>query len=72
MDDFVTAAPAVLALIAIPLTFSVADGIGMGIVSAALLALFTGRYRSMTLVGYVIAAIFFLKFFHLPPFHGVG
>ena len=70
MDDFVTAAPAVLTIMTIPLTFSISDGIGIGVVSAALLGLCTGRARSMTLVGYVIAAIFFLRFFHLPPFHG--
>jgi len=70
MDDFVTAAPAVLTIITIPLTFSVAEGIGIGVITAALLAIFTGRFRSMTLVGYVIAVIFFLKFFHIAPFHG--
>jgi len=72
MDDFVTAAPAVLTIMTIPLTFSIADGIGIGIISATLLAIFTGRFRSMTLVGYVIAIIFFLKFFHFPPFHGAA
>ena len=72
MDDFVTAAPAVLTIITIPLTFSVAEGIGISVITAALLAIFAGRFRSMTLVGYVIAIIFFLKFFHIAPFHGAA
>ncbi|MDR1012197.1 MAG: NCS2 family permease [Opitutaceae bacterium] len=69
MDDFITAAPAVLTIISIPLTSSIAEGIGIGMVSAVLLALFTGRARSITFVGYAIAVMFFLKFFHFPPFH---
>ena len=39
MSDFKTAAPAVLTLLGIPLTFSVAEGIGFGLISAALLAI---------------------------------
>ena len=70
MTDFVTAAPAVLTILAIPLTYSISYGIGIGFITAALLAIFTGRCRSLTLVAYIIAIIFFLNFFHLPPFHG--
>jgi AGZA family xanthine/uracil permease-like MFS transporter len=70
MSDFRIAAPAALTIIGIPLTFSIAEGIGMGLISAALLALATGKPRGFTATGYVIAAIFFLEFFHIFPFSG--
>lgn len=68
MTDFRTAAPAVLTIIGIPLTFSIAEGIGLGLLCAALLALALGETRRMTALGYFIAAVFFLQFFHLWPF----
>lgn len=68
MSDFKTATPAVLTIIGIPLTFSIAEGIGFGLISTALLALVLGDKNRMTTFGYIIAAIFFLQFFKLPPF----
>jgi len=70
MDDFKAAAPAVLTLFAIPLTFSIAQGIGIGLISAALMALGLGRPRSFPRLGYAVAAIFFLEFFRIWPFRG--
>jgi adenine/guanine/hypoxanthine permease len=65
MSDFKTAAPAVLTIIGIPLTFSIAEGIGMGLISAALLALALGEPKRMTAFGYAVAVVFFFEFFHL-------
>ena len=70
MDDFLAAAPAVLTILAIPLTFSIAQGIGLGLICAALLAVFAGRPRSFPALGYAVAAVFFLEFFKLWPFRG--
>lgn len=70
MDDFAVAAPAVLTIIAIPLTFSIAQGIGLGLIAAAVLAMATGKPRAFTKIGYVIAAVFFLEFFRIFPFGG--
>jgi AGZA family xanthine/uracil permease-like MFS transporter len=70
MDDFATAAPVALTVLAIPLTFSIAEGIGLGLIATAILALATGRGRSLTALGYGIAAVFFLEFFHIFPFSG--
>jgi AGZA family xanthine/uracil permease-like MFS transporter len=68
MRDFKNAAPAVLTLIGIPLTFSIAEGIGFGLIAAALLAVALGEPRRLTAIGYILAAVFFLQFFHLGPF----
>jgi AGZA family xanthine/uracil permease-like MFS transporter len=70
MKDFTVAAPAVLTILAIPLTFSIAEGIGLGLIAATVLALALNRPKSMTPVGYAVAAVFFLEFFKLWPFRG--
>ena len=70
MADFRVAAPAVLTIFAIPLTFSIAEGIGLGLIGAALLALGLGKPKLLTPVGYVVAAVFFLQFFRIWPFGG--
>jgi AGZA family xanthine/uracil permease-like MFS transporter len=70
MGDFATAAPAILTIFAIPLTFSIAQGLGLGLLTAALLALALRRPRDLPPLGYVVAAIFFLDFFKLWPFRG--
>ena len=68
MKDFTVAAPAVLTILAIPLTFSIAEGIGLGLISAALLAVALGEPKKMTALGYGVAAVFFAEFFHIWPF----
>lgn len=68
MTDFKVAAPAVLTIIGIPLTFSIAEGIGLGLICASILALALGESRKMTTLGYVIALVFFLQFFRMWPF----
>jgi AGZA family xanthine/uracil permease-like MFS transporter len=60
--------PAVLTLLSIPLMFSIAEGIGLGLIAAAVLALGTGSPRRLNAVGYVLAAIFLAQFLHLGPF----
>lgn len=65
MSDFRIAAPVVLTIVGIPLTFSIAEGIGLGLITAALLALALGEPKRMTALGYGVAAVFFLEFFHI-------
>jgi len=68
LEDFGEAAPAVLTIVAIPLCFSIASGIGIGLISAALLAMGRGKWKTFPAVGYVIAVVFFLEFFRIFPF----
>ncbi len=70
MTDFKIAAPAVLTIFAIPLTFSIAEGIGLGLIAAAILAIGLGKAKMLTTLGYFIAGIFFLQFFKIFPFSG--
>ena len=63
--DPVVAIPAFLTLIAIPLTYSIANGLAFGIVSYALLTLFTGRARGKDWLVYVLAALFIVRFAYI-------
>jgi AGZA family xanthine/uracil permease-like MFS transporter len=68
MTRFETAVPAVLTIFAIPLTFSIAQGIGIGLICSVLLGIGLGRARSIPPIGYAVAAMFFLSFFKIWPF----
>ena len=57
-----TAVPAFLTLIGIPLTFSIANGLALGIVSAAVLKLVRGRAKAADWLLYVLAALFVVRF----------
>jgi len=63
--DPVVAIPAFLTLIAIPLSYSIANGLAFGIISYALLTFFTGRARSADWLVYVLAALFVLRFVYI-------
>jgi len=60
LDDFTEAAPIFLIIAGIPLSFSIAEGIGLGLIAYAVLKLVTGRAGSTSILTYVLAAIFSL------------
>ena len=45
MSDLRSAVPAFLALIMMPLTYSISNGIGIGAIAYVLITLFTGKYK---------------------------
>jgi AGZA family xanthine/uracil permease-like MFS transporter len=61
-DDPTEYLPAFLALVGIPLTFSIADGIALGLITYAVAKLVTGRGRECPLLTYVFAALFVVQF----------
>jgi AGZA family xanthine/uracil permease-like MFS transporter len=62
MDDMLSAVPAFLALIMMPLTYSISNGIGIGAIAYVIIAIFTGKYTKKDIVVTVIAALFVCKF----------
>lgn len=62
MDDLRSAVPAFLALIMMPMTYSIANGIGIGAISYVLITLFTGKFKKRDIVVTIIAVLFALKF----------
>jgi Permeases len=59
---FEIAAPAILTILAMPLTFSISTGIGLGLIVLSVLALGTGHRREVTGLTYGLAAVFLLHF----------
>ncbi len=64
--DMVDFAPAVLTILMMPLAFSISSGIGLGIVSLAVLALATGRRDRLHPVVLGLALVFLLYFLEEP------
>ncbi len=60
-DDYVTAIPAFLTIVMMPLTFSIATGIMWGIVSHVVLCICTKRYKELSILSYVLTALFVWK-----------
>jgi AGZA family xanthine/uracil permease-like MFS transporter len=63
--DPLVAIPAFLTLILIPLTYSIANGLGFGVIAWAVLHLASGRYRKQDWLLYVLAALFLARFVYL-------
>lgn len=61
-DDLTESAPAIVCALGMPLSFSIADGIGLGFVTYALIKVFSGKATECPAAVYVIAAIFLAKF----------
>jgi AGZA family xanthine/uracil permease-like MFS transporter len=61
-DDFSEAFPAFLTLVATPLTFSVATGLSLGLLSFTCLKIGAGKYRDISPLIWVLSAIFLLRF----------
>lgn len=61
--DYTESIPAFLAIIIMPLTYSIAEGIVFGMLSYVLLKILTGKAKDLTIVMVVLAMLFILKFF---------
>ncbi len=65
-DDLTESAPAVMTAVAMPFTFSIADGIAFGFISYAVIKILAGRFADLKPAVVVIAALWVVKlaFFH--------
>jgi AGZA family xanthine/uracil permease-like MFS transporter len=61
--DYTEAIPAFFAIIMMPLTYSISDGIVFGLVSYVFLKVLTGKAKEVSIPTFIVAAIFILKFF---------
>jgi len=61
-EDPTDYAPAVVTAIAMPLTYSIADGIGLGFIAYAAAKLFSGRWDQLSPAVLIIAALFVGRF----------
>jgi AGZA family xanthine/uracil permease-like MFS transporter len=61
-EDITEYAPAVVAAFSMPLTYSIATGIGLGFITYVLMKLFTGRWTEASPAIIVLAVLFAIKF----------
>ena len=54
-----------MTMIAMPLTFSIANGLALGFILYPLMKVLTGRWREASPLVYVLAALFVLRFAYL-------
>ncbi|MGI6029697.1 MAG: NCS2 family permease [Candidatus Heteroscillospira sp.] len=64
-DNLTEAIPAYLAIIAMPLFYSISEGISLGIISYVVLNLFAGKAKKIPLLMYILAVLFVLKYIFL-------
>ncbi len=62
MSDPLSAVPAFLALVMMPMTYSIANGIGIGSIAYVLMAICTKKYTKKDIVVTIIALLFTVKF----------
>jgi AGZA family xanthine/uracil permease-like MFS transporter len=63
LENYTEAIPVFLTIIIMPLSMSISEGIIVGMISHVALMVLTGRWRQVSLVMYILSAIFLLKFF---------
>lgn len=62
LNDYSEAIPAFITIIVMPLAYSIADGILLGVISYVALNLLTGKHKKMTIGMYILAALFIMKY----------
>lgn len=61
-DDYTESIPAYLCILMIPLTYNIANGIAIGVISYVLINVLSGNYRKVTAGNYILAAILVVKY----------
>ncbi|HEX2491844.1 MAG TPA: NCS2 family permease [Blastocatellia bacterium] len=64
-EDMTEAIPAFLTMLAMPLTFSIANGLALGFIFYPLLKVLTGRWREASPLVYALAVLFVLRYAYL-------
>ena len=64
-DNLTEAIPAYICIIAMPLFYSISEGISLGIISYVVLKLCAGKGKKIPVLMYILAALFILKYIFL-------
>jgi AGZA family xanthine/uracil permease-like MFS transporter len=63
--DFTEAIPAFITLLATPLTFSIATGLSLGLISYTLVKVAAGKFREVSPVIWILTVLFLLRYIYL-------
>lgn len=61
-QDYTEAIPAFICIIAMPMMYSISEGIGMGVITYVVVKLASGQGKKVTPLMYVLAVLFILKY----------
>ena len=61
-DDFSESIPAFVCLIAMPLTYSISNGILLGMIAYVLMNMICGKFKKLSPMMYILAILFILKY----------
>lgn len=64
-DNYTTAIPAYLCVLAMPLFYSISEGISIGVISYVLINLICGKRKEINPLMYILAVLFILKYIFL-------
>ncbi len=64
-DDYAVSIPVFLTMVAMPLTFSIANGVSFGVISFAAIKLFSGRGKEVDPLLYLVAALLIARYIWL-------
>ena len=64
-DDFSESIPAFVCIISMPLTYSISNGILLGMISYVLMNIVTGKFKKVTPVMAILAVLFVLKYIYI-------
>lgn len=62
-DDLDTVVPVAIMLIGMPVSGSIGHAIGLGLISYTMIKVFSGKFKDVSVLTYVISALFLVKFF---------
>ena len=64
-SEFTEAIPAFVTLLATPLTFSIATGLSLGLISFTLVKVAAGKFREISILIWILTALFILRYIYL-------
>lgn len=62
LDDYAESVPAFICIIAMPLMYSIAEGIALGLLSYVLLNMISGKFKKVSIAMYILAVLFVLNY----------
>jgi len=62
LDDYAESVPAFICIIAMPLMYSIAEGISLGLLSYVLLNMISGKFKKVSVAMYILAILFVLNY----------
>lgn len=64
-ENFSESIPAFICIVAMPLTYSIAEGISLGVLSYVLINLLSGKFNKLNIGNYILAILFILKYIYI-------